>query len=89
MILQKGVQCSQFKSKKCLLEKGQISCIMKEVISISIYIFVFVSFPFMLKIHALKFLISLEGKSGLLAGIPKGVPIPFMFDLTSMIPIWN
>ncbi len=42
-----SIACNQLKNMKWLVEKGQISCIMKEVISIDISIFEFVSSPFM------------------------------------------
>ncbi len=35
------------------------------------------------------FQVSFEGRVDLLADIPRGVNVPFVSDLTSMIPIWN
>jgi hypothetical protein len=49
-----SIACNQFKSKKWPMEKGQISHIMKEVISINMYIFEFVSFLFVSKALILK-----------------------------------
>jgi len=49
-----SITCNQLKSKKWPMEEGQISCIMKELISVNTYIFEFVSSPFVSMTHSLK-----------------------------------